>query len=246
MAPLRTFSALVLALLSLAHGFTTRPEAPRAPQLHRAAALQRPAPLLAAKKGGEDEEKREAKITAQGLFELVSLGLGAPNLGKFKGASSSSPRLVLAARHHHSFPPIVLASAALAPAREERSNDFVNVKERTLRPSNSPLLSSPRRVTGAGASRRREKNASLQRDWCYSVLDRRRARATPEPPRARRPARAACALSPGALFPADALVAMIGVSSRRAISARIRILSLLLLRGDVVSRRRQEDGHAQL
>uniref|UniRef100_A0A7S3NKU3 Photosystem II reaction center Psb28 protein n=1 Tax=Aureoumbra lagunensis TaxID=44058 RepID=A0A7S3NKU3_9STRA len=42
------------------------------------------------KKGNES---REGKITMQGLFELVSLGLGAPNLGKFKGVDKETGTL---------------------------------------------------------------------------------------------------------------------------------------------------------
>ena len=52
----------------------------------------RPRTLLA-KKPQEEEEEKKPGITWQGLSELVSLGLGAPNLGKFKGVDKETGTL---------------------------------------------------------------------------------------------------------------------------------------------------------
>ena len=41
----------------------------------------------------EKEKERKGQITAQGLMELITLGLGAPNLGKFKGVDKETGAL---------------------------------------------------------------------------------------------------------------------------------------------------------
>lgn len=42
---------------------------------------------------GEEKEGVKGQITFQGLMELVTLGLGAPNLGKFKGVDKETGAL---------------------------------------------------------------------------------------------------------------------------------------------------------
>mgnify|MGYP001463624052 CR=1 FL=1 len=56
-------------------------------QLRRHARLAREDAINAE---NSDEEKRPAKITLEGLRDLVALGLGAPNLGTFKGVDKDT------------------------------------------------------------------------------------------------------------------------------------------------------------
>ena len=66
---------LLAAALGCAHSFVATPDW-RARTLRNAE--------------NSDEEKRPAKITLEGLRDLVALGLGAPNLGTFKGVDKDT------------------------------------------------------------------------------------------------------------------------------------------------------------
>jgi hypothetical protein len=66
---------LLAAALACAHSFVATPDW-RARTLRNAE--------------NSDEEKRPAKITLEGLRDLVALGLGAPNLGTFKGVDKDT------------------------------------------------------------------------------------------------------------------------------------------------------------
>ena len=59
--------------------------------LHPAAARARR--VGAATKGDDENADRPARITLEGLRDLVALGLGAPNLGTFKGVDKNTGSL---------------------------------------------------------------------------------------------------------------------------------------------------------
>mmetsp|Transcript_8387 Transcript_8387/g.25887 ORF Transcript_8387/g.25887 Transcript_8387/m.25887 type:complete len:146 (+) Transcript_8387:50-487(+) len=83
-------SLVVVAALAWLHGAAAfAPMTPAPPRTLRAT----PGVPLLAQKNAEDEGERPARITMQGLMELVTLGLGAPNLGKFKGVDKETGAL---------------------------------------------------------------------------------------------------------------------------------------------------------
>ena len=78
---MRRALAFVAALAASATGFVPP------------AASSRGALVLRAEKTDEPEDERKGKITMDGLRDLVALGLGAPNLGTFKGVDKDTGAL---------------------------------------------------------------------------------------------------------------------------------------------------------
>ena len=76
--------------LALLLSFLLAAEAFLAPTTRPALSVSR----WAAKKGGEEEEESgKPKLTLQGLVDLMALGAGAPNLGKFTGVDKDTGTL---------------------------------------------------------------------------------------------------------------------------------------------------------
>mmetsp|Transcript_1854 Transcript_1854/g.5477 ORF Transcript_1854/g.5477 Transcript_1854/m.5477 type:complete len:134 (+) Transcript_1854:316-717(+) len=78
---MRPAAALALALTTTAAAFVVAP--------------QRASPAMARRATDEpgDDEQRPAKISMEGLRDLVALGIGAPNLGTFKGVDKDTGAL---------------------------------------------------------------------------------------------------------------------------------------------------------